>query len=99
MLWGWGQLGGVGESNDAGGPGADLHHHVDSRTEGVSNGHSSQGGCKMWPEQSCIGAEVNISPRRRKQSPGAPDASSRRTVGSRNAVASASDAPATLHGM
>lgn len=53
----------------------------------------------MWLEQGCIGMEVNISPRRRKQSPGAPDASSHRTVGSRNAVVSTGDASTALHGV
>lgn len=79
---------GVGADSDAGGPGADLHHNVDSRTEGEGNGHSSQGGCKMWPEQGCFGMKGNISPRR-----------THGTLGSRNAVVSASDVPTALHGV
>lgn len=38
-LLGRGQSEGVGES--MGGPGADLHHHADGKTEGVIIGHSS----------------------------------------------------------
>lgn len=93
-LRGWGQPGSVGESSDAGGPGADLHHHVDSRTEGVSDGglQDVAGAGLHWDEG-------KHQPSRRKQSPGAPDASSHRTVGSRNVVASASNVPAALHGV
>lgn len=44
----------------------------------------------------CIGAEVDISPCRRKQSPRVPDALPHRTMGSRNTVASASEVPTVL---
>lgn len=87
----------MGERSDTGRPGAGLHHHLERRTEGLSNGPSSQGSCKRQLEQGCLGMEANISPQRRKQSPGAPDASSHGTVGSRDVVVSTSNVPAALH--
>lgn len=86
----------MGASSDAGGPGGNLHHHGDNRAEGV--GQQSQL-TRRLQEAAGVGLcwdGVNINPRRRRQSPGAPDGLCS-SVGSRNTVASASDAPAALH--